>query len=84
MSTKRLKDKLSKLDRRLTDLRMTVYPNQTWQRQETIKLDAERKRVRIEVKKYTGRGVGGSARRGTPRSVGSSPTAPTIQPESKP
>ena len=48
-------------------------------------LDLERCDVRCQIKraakakKYTGSGVGGSARRGTPRSVGSSPTSPTTQ-----
>lgn len=43
------------------------------------KADAQRKELRLRIKKYTGVGVGGSARRQTCRSVGSSPTPPTIQ-----
>lgn len=48
------------------------------------KIDAQRRETRMKIKKYTGDGVGGSARRGTPRSVGSSPTPPTNSREVKP
>lgn len=50
-------------------------------RQERWKKADERRRIlRSTIKQYTGSGVGGSARRGTPRSVGSSPTSPTNLP----
>ena len=42
------------------------------------RMDKKRASIRAEIKKYTGSGVGGSARRGTPRSPGSSPGSPTI------
>lgn len=75
-------DKRSRLWSRLRalDARFTCAPrwHAGWAA-DLAKIDAQRRDVRRKIKQYTGDGVGGSARPGTPGSVGSSPTPPTTQ-----
>ena len=92
MSTRRDKERLAKLDRaidewKLAERRARILRDRTLElraRAGISGLDEQRRILRLRIKKHTGRGVGGSARRRTRRSVGSSPTAPTIAEEASP
>lgn len=88
MATKRDKDRLARLDKEIAMLRYqaqilaAMYPGTILQghvNKDVNKLDEQRRALRERIKKHTGDGVGGSARRRTRRSVGSSPTPPTTQ-----
>lgn len=89
MATKRDKERLARLDREIAELRhrisMSLILERNGQAGRDLDrlevLDKKRAALRARIKKYTGDGVGGSARRLTSRSVGSSPTPPTIQGE---
>lgn len=92
VSAQRDKERLAGLDRdidkwKLRELRARTLRDRTLElraRARIAHLDERRKAVRLRIKKHTGRGVGGSARRRTRRSVGSSPTAPTNLEEARP
>jgi hypothetical protein len=75
------KRKLSRLDAQIVWLAVAPGRNGVHCITERMRLDNIRAAVRTAIKKYTGLGVGGSARRRTLRSPGSSPGAPTNQKE---
>lgn len=75
MATKRDKERLARLDREIEWLKSNRFKD----RVKIAQLDMKRAALRARIKKYTGDGVGGSARRRTRRGVGSSPTPPTTQ-----
>ena len=89
MATKRDKERLERLDREIAALKVGVGIDMILGRVGKTELeyarlealDKKRAALRARIKKYTGDGVGGSARRLTSRSVGSSPTPPTTQGE---